>query len=78
MIRIARVFLVGYQDYARRRKTGDVVDMSMRVVPNASLAQPNGIRDTEVFAKNFLVIGPRHSRIANLHVAEQPLFGDHQ
>ena len=59
-----------------RDEPRDVVDVAVRVVADAAFAQPDRARDAEPFGEDPLVVLACQSRVANLHVAEQPLLGD--
>src|SRR5262245_49830472 len=53
----------------------NIVDVPVRVVADATLAEPDGLTGAEPFRENALVILPPQTGIPNLHVAEEPFFG---
>ena len=64
---VGRIFLVGEHDHARRREPRDVVDVSVRVVADAALAEPDRLANSERVAKDALVSLARESRISLLN-----------
>src|SRR4030095_13829343 len=75
VVLVARVWLYGENDRVRRDEPGDVVDVAVRVVANASLAEPDRAVDTQPLLEYLLVVVARHARVPHLYVAQQPLFG---
>ena len=76
MVLVVRgVLLVREHDHAGRDEARDVVDVAVRVVADAALAEPDRLANAEVLAERALVAVAIEPRIAHLHVGEEPLLG---
>src|SRR5262245_19376037 len=76
MIFVARVLFNGHHDGVGAHKPGYIVDMAVRVVTHASFTEPDRAGCAKPVGEDALVVDARHSRIADLDVAEQPFFRD--
>src|SRR5205085_5147734 len=56
----------------------DVIDVPMRVVPNATLAEPNGLPDSQVLIEETLVSVACESGVALLYDGQQAFLGDEE
>src|SRR5688500_277342 len=72
---IGGVFLIGEHDHTGGDESRDVVDVAVRVVADAALAEPDRLADAEAVAERPLVAGAVEPRIAYLFVREEPLLG---
>src|SRR5678816_3372292 len=76
MILVGGILLDRQHDCVSAHEACDVVDVPVRVVPDAPLAQPDRLPDAEPVCEHAFVVRPREPGIADLRVAQQPLFGD--
>ena len=72
---VGGIVLVREHDDARRDKPRDVVHVPMRIVADASLAEPDGLANAEVIAEDALVRVAVEAGVAHLHLGKEPLLG---
>ena len=65
-------------DRVAAHESRDVVDVPVRVVADAALAEPDRVADAEPLGEHLFVVVAREAGVAHLHVAQQPLLGDEQ
>ena len=78
MVVVGRVRFDGEHHRVLVDEAGDVVDMAVGVVADASFTEPDGVGDAEPLGEERLVVGPPQAGVAHLHVAQQPLLGHEQ
>ena len=78
VIVVARVGLDGQHDGVAAHESRDVVDVPVRIVPDAALSEPDRVMDAEPFGEQAFVVVSCEAGVAHLHVRQQPLFGHQQ
>jgi hypothetical protein len=76
MVVVARIVLDGDDDRAVIDESRDIVDMPVRVVTDAALAQPDRVANAQPVSKDLLVVTAPESNVSYLLVGEQPFLGD--
>ena len=75
MVFVRRIGLVRQYDEIRCHESRDVIDVAVRIVARAAAAEPQRLAYAEIIAEEPLVSVTIETRIANLDVRQQTLFG---
>ena len=78
MVLVGRIVFHCEHDRVGAHEPGDVVHVAVRVVADASLAEPDRSAHAEPLAEQSLVVHRGQPWVAHLDVAEQPFLGHEQ
>jgi len=78
MVVVGRICLSRGDNCIVSDETGDIVDMTMGVVPGAASIEPDDLVDTEIVVESLLQLLTSHSRISLLDTAEKTFLRSKQ
>ena len=78
MVLIRGIRFVGQNDGVRSDEPRQVVHVTVRVIADDALAQPDRSLHPEVVTEDLLVLRSAHSGVSHLRIRKEPLLGNQQ